>query len=313
MDSGHLKSKRSKPTRPTRKRGVRDAGMVAHQDAMMLDFRVRGTSADEGVSMPSSSSDRVYLKRSTRIEPLACRWWAWPHLVAPVQQAMNIAFRQLPLLRSFIEDSAMHALASEDPRLLGGPYVNLRSTDVPAVKMLLDSTESKSGHLIRLAEDVRILDRKLLRDAKGFSVERWYAELPASLAGVVEMSYDLNNRPSFRVFEELLYDSGMNQATQEVAFSSMKDEQRDFFLNTPRLDGSDRIVAPIAFNHSFFDVISESRLRPVDLGHFIDTLKIPAHHHEHFRRFFTRACLRPRADTRRLHSGGSLSRVGRSE
>jgi L-ascorbate metabolism protein UlaG (beta-lactamase superfamily) len=237
--------------------------------------------------MPKLNAELVYLKRSTRIEPLACRWWAWSHLVAPVQQAMNIAFRQVPLLRSFVEDYEIHALTSEDPRLLGGPYVHLRVADLPAVKMLLEDTVSRCRHLIRLAEDVVALDHKLEREARGFSLEGFHAELPASLSGVVEMSYDLNNHPRIRVFEELLYDAALNRTTQEVAFSSMKDEQRDFFLNTPRLDGTDRIVAPMAFDHSFFDVISEGRLRPVELGGLMDAMGIPARHHERFRRFFT--------------------------
>lgn len=238
--------------------------------------------------MQTLNSAKVYLKRSTRLEPLACRWWAWSHLVAPAQQAMNITFRQIPLLRSFIEDYAIHALTSEDPKLLGGPYVHLKADDLSAVRTLLDSTETRCAHLIRFAQDFSDLDRQLQREAKGFSVEGYYARLPPSLSGVVEISYDLNNRPSIRLFEELLYEQALNnQMTQEVAFSSMKDEQRDFFLNTPRLDSGNRIIAPLVFDHPFFDVISASRIRPAEFGRFIEVLNIPARQHEHFRGFFT--------------------------
>ena len=238
--------------------------------------------------MPMMKSEFLYLKRSTRIEPLACRWWAWSHLVAPAQQAMNIAFRQIPLLRSFIEDYAIHAVTSQDPRLLGGPYVHLKEHDLPAVRTLLDNTMSTCEHLIRFAAAFADLDRKLQREAKGFSLEAQYAQLPGSLAGLVEMSYDLNNRPSIRVFEELLYEGALNnQMTQEIAFSSLKDEARDFFLNTPRLDRSDRLIARMPFNHPFFDVISEGRLRPAAFDLFTEALSIPSGDRERFRTFFT--------------------------
>jgi hypothetical protein len=41
-----------------------------------------------------------FLRADTKIQPLFCRWPAWPHLIAPAQAAMNIAFRYLPSLPS---------------------------------------------------------------------------------------------------------------------------------------------------------------------------------------------------------------------
>jgi len=255
-----------------------------------------GAQAHAGATMQSMDSEFLYLKRSTRIEPLACRWWAWSHLVAPVPQAMNIAFRQIPLLRSFLEDSAIHVVTSEDPRLLGGPYVHLKSHDLPAVQALLESTISSCEHLVRFAQAFTELDRKLQHEAKGFSLDSYYAQLPQCLTGLVELSYDLNNRPSIRVFEEMLYDGALNnQTTQEIGFSSLEDQERDFFLNTPRLDRADRVVAPIPFNHPFFDVISASRLRPVAFDSFIDALSIPSYARERFRQFFTSEAPRRRS------------------
>lgn len=238
--------------------------------------------------MSTLHRERVYLKRGTRIEPLACRWWAWSHLIAPLQQAMNITFRQIPLLRSFLDDHEIHAVTSEDPRLLGGPYMHLKASDLPATAALLDSTLSQCEHMIRFAEDLASLDRKLQAEARGFSVDGYYADLPASLSGLVEIAYDLNNHPTLRVFEQFLYDGALkNDMTQEIAFSSRRDEERDFFLNTPRLTHADRVITAIPFNHAAFDDIAEGRLRPIDFERLADTLCIPDRDRSRFREFFT--------------------------
>ena len=56
------------------------------------------------------------------------RWFAWPHLIAPVQHAMNIAFRHLPLMQSFVATPQVHIAASKEfPKkdMLGGPFLDL--------------------------------------------------------------------------------------------------------------------------------------------------------------------------------------------
>ena len=43
-----------------------------------------------------------FLKSGVKLEPLVDRWYAWPLQLAPAQQALNLAFRYLPTVRSFI-------------------------------------------------------------------------------------------------------------------------------------------------------------------------------------------------------------------
>jgi hypothetical protein len=61
----------------------------------------------------------LYLRPETKVEPLCFGWYAYPHLVSPIQCAMNLAFRFVPMLESFIADPTLHQAASQIPELLG--------------------------------------------------------------------------------------------------------------------------------------------------------------------------------------------------
>ena len=67
-------------------------------------------------------SDQAFLKPDVKIELLACRWFAWPHLIAPVPHALNIAFRHLPLMQSFVANPQVHVAAASDPKAFGRFY-----------------------------------------------------------------------------------------------------------------------------------------------------------------------------------------------
>ena len=85
--------------------------------------------------MPGTS-DQAFLKPDVKIELLVGRWFAWPHLISPVQHAMNIAFRHLPLMQSFVANPQVHIAAANDPDMLGGPFLDLPETAVPEIKEL---------------------------------------------------------------------------------------------------------------------------------------------------------------------------------
>src|SRR5882724_11447166 len=95
----------------------------------------------------------VYLRANVKLEPLFCGWLAWSHLLAPVQSAMNVAFRYLPLLQSFVANPMVHIAATRDPKLFGGPFVHLSTEDVPKVKQLISTTRKRLERLLKLAED----------------------------------------------------------------------------------------------------------------------------------------------------------------
>ncbi|WP_266156575.1 MBL fold metallo-hydrolase [Dyella silvatica] len=234
------------------------------------------------------SEDQVYLKNDTKIEPLSCRWYAWGHLLSPAQQALNLAFRQVPMLKSFIASPGVHEAASKNPELLGGTFLELKQGDVPVVRALLQDTLQHSSGLIQFADDLIKLDRQLQKTETGHSLDHIYKKLPASLAGLVEATYDLNHRPSLRLFEELLYGTGLSNAyTQELCFSDMKDEDRNFFLNTPRIDAPGRVIVPMPFSDQRLDLLSSSRISSVSFNELMSSLGVDESLRERFRDFFT--------------------------
>jgi L-ascorbate metabolism protein UlaG (beta-lactamase superfamily) len=202
----------------------------------------------------------LYMKPSVKLELLACRWYAWCHLISPVQHALNLAFRQLPILRSFMKNPSAHEAAAKDPNLLCGPFVHLPKERAGEVSALLEETRTEASRLITFAEDLRKLDCKLQKEAKGFSLDAFYAGLPQSLAGTLELTYDGSNHPGVRVFEELVVDGQLdNSHTQEVSLYEGRDRDRPFFLNTPRLRSADRIDLRVPFDDERIDVLSALR------------------------------------------------------
>ena len=83
----------------------------------------------------------VSLKTDVVIEPLVERWYAWSHLVSPVTSSLNAKFRHLPVLESFVEAPDAHVAACQNPKLRGGPFVDLPLSEVEAVKKLVEMRE----------------------------------------------------------------------------------------------------------------------------------------------------------------------------
>ena len=61
--------------------------------------------------------------------------------------------------------------------------------------------------MFELSAAIADLDTLLRNKAKGYSLQPLYPEVPANLRGYVELVYDLNNHPSFKLIEPLLYKS----------------------------------------------------------------------------------------------------------
>lgn len=236
----------------------------------------------------TNKDELLFLRSDTKIEPLSCGWYTWGHLVPPVQHAINIAFRQLSLLRSFVSNPSIHEAACSDPSLLGAPFVQLQKSDVPQIADLVAHTVEDCGHLIQFAESLMAFHRQLQESANGFSLEGRYKTMPSCLAGLVELTYDLSNQPGIRVNEELSYCPDLdNSKTQQIALSTMKDGDRAFFLNTPRLDSSERLILPMPFADSRFDVIAASRIRPASSSQLLDVLRVPTSRHARFLQYFS--------------------------
>jgi L-ascorbate metabolism protein UlaG (beta-lactamase superfamily) len=232
-------------------------------------------------------NDEVFLQPATKIEPLVCGWYAWAHLVAPVQRAMNIAFRHIPLLQSFSSNPSVHVAATQDPAMFGGPFVHLPAERAAEVKHLLERTFAECAKLIRLAKDLKELDMELQNSGRGYSLSEFYARLPRSLAGLTEFLYDTNNHPKLRFFEELVYDEYLNSDTQEVLVTSVPERQRPFFMSTPRLPAHDAMILAMPFTDEKMDFLASLRTRPAPLAEIAGALRLNDAQTRQFSQFLT--------------------------
>lgn len=233
--------------------------------------------------------DRFYLKPNVLAEPLIGGWYAWTHLIPPVPAGMNIVERHLKILNSFIKAPQVHIAAVKNPDMLGGPFVSYGLERVGDVKALIEWTEDKQRDLIVLAKAVKELDDLLRKEARGLSLEPLYARVPAPLRGFVELVYDLNNNPSFRLFESLLYRSKYYQDSfQSLALSlTEKDGDRPFVLSTPRLPEDGLLTLEIPFSDPAIDEIFRMKRTPQTFGYIKDRLRLDDVQGEMLKRFLT--------------------------
>jgi L-ascorbate metabolism protein UlaG (beta-lactamase superfamily) len=230
----------------------------------------------------------VYLKQNTKIEPLVSRWYAWGHLISPAQRALNVAYRQIPMLKSFVSNPGVHEAASKNPALYGGNFLELRRQDVPAVQMLLRHMLNKETASIQFAEDLMKLDRAMQKSDKGMSLDHHYENLPDLLAGLTEVSYDMNNHSMPRLIEELLYGTPLDLAAEhEISFCTTADDARHFFLNTPRLNTGGRMSIPMSFDDRRLDLLGLSRIDPVPLDELASAFGMKDEETDTFQGFFT--------------------------
>jgi L-ascorbate metabolism protein UlaG (beta-lactamase superfamily) len=223
-----------------------------------------------------SSDGPCFLRSDTKLELLAFRWYAWPHLVAPLQHAMNMAFRHLPLLESYLANPDVHAASVQDPRMLGAPFIDVPPPQSSQARALLQDTVGRGARLIALAQAYKELNRRIQAVATGYSLDGEYERLPAALRGVVELVYDTNSQPRIRLFEELAYlqEELDDRQGQEVCLSSVRDVDRKFFLTTPRLKRPDALDLQMSFDDPRIDVLAGLRTHALRRREIIDRLAL---------------------------------------
>ena len=225
----------------------------------------------------AAGTDRGYfLRPDVKMELLAYRWYAWPHLIAPAQHAMNIVFRHVPLLQSFLANPAVHAASVKDPRMLGAPFVDIPVDQVTQVRELLDATLLAAVGLTQFARDYRAFNRRLQDTATGFSLDSEYAGMPASLSGLLELVYDTNCHPRMRIREELLSRQSEldDSAGQEISLSRVQDVERKFFLTTPRLKGPHSMDIAMSFADQRIDTLAALRSSPLSRREIAQRLQL---------------------------------------
>ena len=222
------------------------------------------------------------------IEPLFNQWYAWSYLISPATSAMYVANLHLKLMESFIAAPQIHVAALKNPANLGGPYINYGASRVEEIKALRERTLEENKPALAFAEAVKTLDKILSEEADGHSLEPLYQKVPEPLKGYVELVYDLNNNPSIRFIEGLLYRSPYyNPRSQSLTLTLADKDERPFVFSTPRLDTNDSVRLELPFNHEGLDELFKMKQTPQPLGHAAETLGIKPGEAEFFGSLFT--------------------------
>lgn len=234
------------------------------------------------------NNELVYLKPNLVIEPLIGRWYAWSHIISPATAAMNITKRHMEIMNSYVESPELHAAAVKDPKMLGGPFMDFKERRTKEVEDLLSKTLEQQEPLIRLSMAIRKLDKLLKSEAKGHSLEVLYEKVPEILKGYVELVYDLNDNPSFRFYEQLLYQSEYySPAYQSIALWVTNNDSRPFCLSTPRLNEENVLHLDIPFESQIIDTLSKMKKIPGNYDNIKKMVGIKEEDEELFRSFFT--------------------------
>lgn len=234
------------------------------------------------------SNQLFYLKPNVVIEPLVDRWYAWSHLISPATAAMNISGRHLKIINSYIQAPQIHAAAVKNSKMKGGPFMDFEGGKVEEVKQLRSDTLEKQKDMLELSESVKQLDKMLQANAKGYSLDPLYEKIPDNLRGYVELFYDLNNYPSYRFFESLLYKSKYYKpSSQSIALWITNNDERPFCLSTPRINDESILHIDIPFNSPALDLLSSMKRTAGAIAEISDALNISEKDKELFSTFFT--------------------------
>ena len=217
----------------------------------------------------------LYLRPNIVAEPLVDGWYAWAHLIPPATAARNVTERHLKIMESYIAAPGSHQMAVRSPAMAGGPFMDFECDRSEDVRLLRDRTIRDRAKLIELSRAISSLDSMLREKAKGYSLEPLYAEVPACLDGYVELNYDLNNQPSFRLIEPLLYKSEFyDDSLQSVMLSEITGDERPFVMSTPRLERGNALQLNIPFASEAYDKLFRMKTEPNSFEEIRETLNL---------------------------------------
>jgi L-ascorbate metabolism protein UlaG (beta-lactamase superfamily) len=236
----------------------------------------------------------LYLRPNIVAEPLVDGWYAWAHLIPPATAARNITERHLKIMESYIAAPESHQMAVKSPAMAGGPFMDFECDRSEDVRLLRDRTVRDRAKLVELSRAISSLDSMLREKAKGYSLEPLYAEVPACLDGYVELFYDLNNQPSFRLIEPLLYKSQFyDDSLQSVMLSEITGDDRPFVMSTPRLEKGNALQLNIPFASEAYDALFRMKTEPNSFEAIREVLKLNDEDATKLRSFLTPERPRP--------------------
>lgn len=229
-----------------------------------------------------------YLRPNVQVEPLIDRWYAWPHLIAPATAARNITDRHLKIMESYVSAPQVHAAAVRNPKMRGGPFIDHGGGRVDEIRALRERTIRERPHLLQLSHAIGELDELLRSHPRGYSLQPLYAAVPDALRGYVELVYDLQQNPSFRLLEPLLYTSAFyDRSMQSLMLSRIDGDDRPFILSTPRLDTPGSAHLRLSYDSPDVDALFRLLREPRPLGEIVERFDLAGEEREAFARFFT--------------------------
>lgn len=232
--------------------------------------------------------ENFYLRQNIQVEPLIDQWYAWPHLIPPATVARNITERHLKIMDSYVSNPQIHANAVKNPKMMGGPFIDYGGKRVDEIRALRDNIKKERAHLLELSSALTALDAMLRESAKGHTLQPLYAKVPEILRGYVELVYDLNNYPSFRLVEPLLYRSKYYDRSQQSLFLSViQNDARPFVLSTPRLECAGTLPLRRAFDHECVDRLFQLKNAPQPWPVIKEFLELPDEQDQVMQSFLT--------------------------
>lgn len=219
-----------------------------------------------------------HLAAEAVIEPLVNRWIAWPHVFAPVPHSLHLQNYQLKTLQSYLNNPGMHTKSCRNPRLIGGPFVDIPEGRADQVRDFLRQCEDNCHEEKAFAQALTAFQNRLVDEAKGQSLEPYYEQIPAPLRGYVELVYDYFNRPTVRCIESLLYRSPYYKDSLQSfrCFALSHDKDRPYYMSTPRLPDEESIEWHVPFGHSQTEHLFKLDLKPQPLEEVRDLLGVAA-------------------------------------
>ena len=229
-----------------------------------------------------------YLRQNIVVEPLINQWYAWSYLISPAPAAMLIANSHLKMMQSFVNAPQVHVSALKNPAMRGGPFLNYGPEKVGAIKTLLDETITEQRLMLGLADAIQKFSDLLMTEANGHSLEALYERVPEPLKGYVELVYDLNNFPSLRFIEALLYASPyFKQSSQSLCLSLNETDERPFALSTPQINTDGHLHARIPFSAPVLDELFRMKVKPGPLEPIKEAFGVTASDQKLFESFFS--------------------------
>lgn len=216
---------------------------------------------------------KLYLRQNIKVEPLINLWYAWPYLISPATAAMVIANSQLRMMESYVSSPEFHEDAVKLPEMRGGPFMDFETRQIEYVTQLMSFTNIKCNRLLKLAGAIKELNHLLKINADGRSLEPLYQKIPVPLKGYVELVYDLNNIPSFRLIEALLYESEFStDCLQSVLLGTIEQDYRPFAFSTPRVPKKHEVHIKLPFHSHFYSKLFEMKEQPKSIDKITDLI-----------------------------------------